>query len=667
MNKEELKKFLNEETMNPVKKLTRSIHYHTRKGSAHILNKVSNDIEKTIDPTQQTPDFAGVKDHELPVQEISLINYINEDYVATDEYIRTKNNITYFGEASSDSQLKKLLYRERLRNNKEVFLLYDRIKEEVPDIKYTYINYERYKQNNLFVDLFYYNRIFFENNMYKMDRGINLYLDLLSKFINDNRLKEAGYDNKIVFIPIQDWDINPETKMWMYNEDINPVSVFFRLMNTNIPKLKNIFNDIDFVFVTDRMYFKVNFSEFNSDDVQRFLFLFKSLRNNESFLTSELDDGDMKQDSNKAIVNTILDDIESSQNIKMYGLTGDNKQKQANDKGTSVVVPSGETDDSKVIKIDADKKELIDKVEKAAEKSNTVDDALDILDKDEEFKKMLLDLSSEEIDGNIVNNARASRIAKLDEELLDKQVQGKTIKEILKSKEEMNEKELDKTSLPIDSINPEWKELSYINMANQYDPNVDIVAMLAALSKKTYPISIRNIDVDDASTSEDYIVTYRVEMENHVGKRFTLKFDIPKFKNNQYMMLRGNRKTISSQSFLMPIIKTDEDTVQIVSNYNKIFVRRFGVTTGKSNVICDKIIKTINKGTFKDIKVITGDNLKVCSKYELPIDYIDLSSIYTKIETKDAILYFNQKELREKYNKEIDYKQGLPIGENYLL
>jgi hypothetical protein len=186
-------------------------------------------------------------------------------------------------------------------------------------------------------------------------------------------------------------------------------------------------------------------------------------------------------------------------------------------------------------------------------------------------------------------------------------------------------------------------------MANQYDPNADIVAMLTEFSKKTYPISVRNIDVDNTSTSEDYIYTYKVEMETHTGKRFTLRFDIPIIKNNQYMMLRGNRKTISSQSFLIPIVKTDEDTVQIVSNYNKIFIRRFGVTTGKSNKVCDKVIKTLNKNEFKNIKVTTGDNSRICSRYELPIDYIDLATIYSKIETSNAILYFNQSDLREEF------------------
>lgn len=653
-----MKELLKEDAMNPIAKLKRSITYHSRKGSAHILNKVEDNIEKTVDPTQENPTY-DVVDHDLAAEEYTLSDY--SDYEITESYVRTRNNITYFEEAGENAQLKKLLYRQRLRNNKEVILMWDRIKAEDPNIRYTYLNYERYKGYNLFIDLSYYNRLFFENNMYKLDKGVDLYFELLSKFVKDNRLKDAGYENEAILIPIKDWDMNPETKMWMYNADINPISVLYRLMQVNIEKLKSTFGDLDFVFLTDKTYFKINFNQFGANDAQRFLYLFRTLRENAIIPAAELED-DMKQDSSKAIVNTILDDIETSQNIKISHLTGDKNIVSKKETEITAKAASDSEEDSKVAKNDGDKKELIDKIEKVADKANTVDDALEILDNDDTFKKMLLDLSSEENEGNIVNNARATRITQLNNEILDKSIQGVTVKELLQKKQEFNDKELEKTALPIDSINKEWQELSYINMANQYDPNADIVAMLTAFSKKSYPISIRNIEVLDVSTSEDFIYTYKVEMENHLGKRFTLKFDIPKFKNSQYMMLRGNRKTISSQSFLLPIIKTDEDTVQIVSNYNKIFVRRFGTTTGKSNVACDKLIKTLNKGEYSKIKITMGDNSRICSKYELPIDYIDLASIYNKVENEHAILYFNQSELRKEFADKIDYKMGLPIG-----
>ena len=50
----------------------------------------------------------------------------------------------------------------------------------------------------------------------------------------------------------------------------------------------------------------------------------------------------------------------------------------------------------------------------------------------------------------------------------------------------------------------------------------------------------------------DYVDTYTVNMEDYSGKRFTITFDIPKFKNNRFMKLRGNEKVMSGQLFHVP-------------------------------------------------------------------------------------------------------------------
>ena len=74
--------------------------------------------------------------------------------------------------------------------------------------------------------------------------------------------------------------------------------------------------------------------------------------------------------------------------------------------------------------------------------------------------------------------------------------------------------------------------------------------------------------------------------------------------------------------------------------------------------------KTISKNEFKHLKVIEGNNSMICNRYELPIDYIDLASIYNKLTTPTYTIYFNQLELREKYEDKIDLKKGIPFGIN---
>ena len=76
--------------------------------------------------------------------------------------------------------------------------------------------------------------------------------------------------------------------------------------------------------------------------------------------------------------------------------------------------------------------------------------------------------------------------------------------------------------------------MKFVNFQNSYHINADIFAMLNALSAKSYPVAVRDINVEDTSTNMDYVDTYTVDMEDGYGKRFTLTFDIPKFVNNRF-------------------------------------------------------------------------------------------------------------------------------------
>ena len=128
-------------------------------------------------------------------------------------------------------QLKKLLYSERIKNQKECALIYDKIKEADPFIRYTYLKYSIYKQKNLFIDWSYYTEFFFKNNIYKLDKGVNLYFAFINKFLNDARLSENGYKVKTVFVPIQDW-VKPDFLIYDYTKDINPISIIYRIIKS---------------------------------------------------------------------------------------------------------------------------------------------------------------------------------------------------------------------------------------------------------------------------------------------------------------------------------------------------------------------------------------------------------------------------------------------------
>lgn len=710
---------INEAEMDPVKKLKRSITYHARRGSAHLTNKIDRIIDRTLDSTVKSPDFTKSDDPNLSDVKPPTINDIKnqieagakgqgvssqitkadhneneirqaqpkESALLDEEYtwfdnmddeedcLRCESTVSFLNEAgSSNPVLYKILYKERLKNNRMIMPIYDEIKTDCPSINYTFLSYKKYKGKNLFVDLHYYNELYFKNTMYKAKRGMNLYLNLLEKMLNDPRLTEAGYTGKrCLIIPVRDWDLNPKTKMWLYTKDINPISIIYNLMTTDEDKLKKVFGNIDVVFYTPDGYFKINFAKADLAKYKsKFIPFIKILRGGQA-----VEDTEANQDSKAVIVNTIIDDIEDSKNIKISHLVGDvekgergkkdvtngNIQNKFEDPANEI--PENKKKESvKAAKSEADKVELIKTVGKAANSANTVDDAKNKLDQEKNIQMMIAALSNENQASVQISSARESRMNDLNRKVLSKKVDGKTVDELLKEKEEYMSEPLEPIKLTkIDSINPEWQDLKFASFAHQYNVDSDIMSILISLTEKSYPLAIVEVKTEDTSTSEDYITTYSVQFENHDGKRFSIKFDIPIIVNDQYMMLRGNKKVISIQSFLAPIVKTDPDTCQIVSNYNKIFIRRFGDTTvGKSNEFTDRIIKALKKiPDSKKIKVDWSPCIGDIEGMDLPIDLIDFANVMREIDTPEYVISFDIKHNIDNF-KNINLAKGIPIG-----
>ena len=643
-------------------------------------------------------------------------------YEKEDSYIVTEDSLVLLGESDGryDSPLRKMLWNDRIRSNKEVLNLYKLVKNDLPFIKYTFTNPTRYQNRNLFYDLSYYNEIFFRhNNIYKMDKAVDLYLDFMSRLLNPSRL---SYGKKTVFIPILDWVDNPKTRTWLYRDTINPISVIHRIMVRDINKLKSLFGNMDIIFIGKDCYFKINFSNLLPEQEKSCAMTFKNfivkIERGQTFTPDEEDDTPANQESDKVIVTNIVDKISKAKNINMdtksayintsiaKAFTGDGpyiaasptrpnkisfnmksptkadiKKELDKDKKDSKEILNKTTKDNSISKegkiqkqadiqsIEKDKEDLINQITAVATSALNTDDAIEKMNDNEYITNIILKLAAEEDAGLKINQARINRMAQLNSEFLNKEVKGVTVKDILASADDDSKinAPLPSTSIETESaFADQWKDLKYINFNSNYDINEDILKILNALSKKQYPISIRNIDISDSSTSEDYIDTYSIDMEDFRGKRFNVKLDIPKFKNNKYLILRGNKWVIQNQYFNMPILKTEQDTVQIISNYNKIFVRRFGNTKGKSICYSDRLIKALSKYTGNSIKVVYGDNSKLGDYYDMPIDYLDLGSMLHTITFKHnnnkATIYFSQKEIREKYKSIIDDTLGLPFG-----
>ena len=620
-----------------------------------------------------------------------------------------------------NTKLRNAVYQDRIRNNKQVIKIYNNVKAQVPFIKFTYVNMERYMNRNVFFDLSYYMESYLNNMNMTTDDGTNgfskrsmgVFKALMERLLTRNDF--SNYTKKTVFIPVLSWNLNNTKRMWMYRESLNPISIIYNMMTTNPKELKDLFKDMDVVFLGSQNYFKMNFSEldFVKDKTipARFVELLRRFIRIGNLGVADPDPEDEPTNSAKGIAMDIVDKVEKSQNVEIKSVepimkasnkiiptqntfvgTGpsvsqlaDNKEKavkkvEANKSDTTVKVKPVENEikqtkeDIKAsTKIDntkqnnavnipdkeVQKDKLVKVIAKAAENSADTDEALDKLD-DDEFKELLKAIATTEEDSVQIDKTRASRMVQISDDFQKQEVQGKSVKDLLNEKPE--EKPLEKTSLQISSIDPCWKNLTFTNFDKTYDPDSDIVKMLDNMKNWKFPIVVRNLEVKDNSTSEDFVNLWKIECEDFKGARFTLKVDVPKFINDKFLKLRGNEKVLMIQATMMPILKTDVDACQIigVGGYNKIFVYRYGNTIGKSLPTTDRMIKAITKYKGNELKYTLGDNRKICNKYELPIDYIDLSGYFDSIETKKYKIYFNQDELRKAY--QVDDSIGIPIG-----
>lgn len=564
-----------------------------------------------------------------------------------------------------NSTLKKILYKDRLKSNKQLLALYDSVREKIPSVKYTFKSLDRYKALNLFVDLGSYNESYFNNSRFNKKRGYLSYTDLLTRLLSDSRYTKAGYSKQCVIIPLETWKtiIEDPRTMHLINSSINIFScIYYALINKDIEKLQSIFGDKDVLFLGSNSYFKINFSkkldvkdpngkeDENTFKANLFLRCVRKVLSNtyvEDDAVKRDSTGAEKEDSSpKAIKVSLIDKIEKITKTEIPSL----KSSTVNN-----VLAVKSEDDKK-------KEEIVKTIEKNIKTSKNEEEALDALDNNEEdserLKELMSDLQTNPDNGSNISGARASRMLKLEKDFLDSEFDGKKIKDIINTTAD----ELPApppVKLEIDSVNPEWKNLTFAKTIESYDLDSDIVKIFQSFANKSNPLVVRELHKEDTSTTGNLVETYTCKYESARGERFTVKLDIPKFIDNKYMVLRGNRKNIPIQLFLMPIIKTGEGAVQLVSCYKKIFIYRFG-STGKSNVATDKLLKTLNKGSFKSLKLVTGKNDKVCSKYELPIDYIDIATNYSRIETPHKVFSFNQDILRKE--TKVDDSIGLCIG-----
>ena len=194
---------------------------------------------------------------------------------------------------------------------------------------------------------------------------------------------------------------------------------------------------------------------------------------------------------------------------------------------------------------------------------------------------------------------------------------------------------------------------NFEKMYNQTLRNKDIIGVFESLNTKQLPMYIIKTEVEDSSNELNYKETWKITMEDEKRQRHNITVDIPKFYEDKFLYLGGNKKNIVKQNFMYPVVKTAPDTVQIVTNYNKLFIRRIG---SKSLSTVEKLIKICasNEEISKFFGMGNASNLNADRVSTL--EYDELSKTFYSFKHPKCQIYFNRADSDKFVNKSDDEK-----------
>ncbi len=485
----------------------------------------------------------------------------------------------------------------------------------------------------MFYDISIINDLFFT---YTKQMSIQVrseyYVEFISKFITNKKFDM--YSIKTMMINIDEWVINLSDDVKNKKNLNNPVSCFYFTLYKNPEKIK-LLGDIDIIFYNSKGEFlRLNTTEFTSEMFKKFRT--ELFRMNSTPLIPTESDAErilVKDSKKKEIAKSILSDY-------TFGFDGE--------------VP--EDIQSKIE----------DKIEEIMDEDNSVEDAEEakvILEEDKELIKTIYKMSMEEKTG------KQKAASKRDEELRKKQMELKlenmTLQQIVNQNTKDVKIETKDVSTKVSTTNNNITNIKFPNISRVYNEELaqkDLVNIVLDLNNKQIPIYVRSIKKEDSSDLLNYKDTYRVELEDANRVRHTLTFDVPKFIDDKFLYLGGNRKMLVHQQLMLPIAKVNPDTVQTCTNYNKIFITRYGAKVSSD---LEKFKKVINKGV-KDISIKNGNYVKANSEYMTTLDYDDLAYNYKEIKVGSTYIIFDQKQIREELKKRnVSIPNGhLPIGYN---
>lgn len=247
----------------------------------------------------------------------------------------------------------------------------------------------------------------------------------------------------------------------------------------------------------------------------------------------------------------------------------------------------------------------------------------------------------------------SARDLKLREAQKKVRVQNSTIGEILARDSANVQIETDDHSRALKTSNQNLKKITFENFNKTYLDKVytkDIVSMFDQLKDKSSPFMITKIDVEDSSNVMDYKETWTIDLIDEVNTKHTIKVDFPKFIDNKFMIIGGNKKNILNQNLFNPLIKDTADTVIMTTNYNKVTIERHAT---KSLQFIERIFSLIKKAKSAEDLFVAGDLTRMNKEYICSLEYDEYAKRLFSFKTDGCEIYFSRPYIKEKYKNSV--------------
>lgn len=465
--------------------------------------------------------------------------------------------------------------------------------------------------------------------------SVKIYFDIINRAYNhDVNGNKGKYKKHIIMVNLDDYKLYKDNKA--KGHILNNLLI---LLKRNDKFQSQFKYKLKILFYTNKGYFLFDMEkDINKSNYSKLKQLIKRSNPDTSISDKYIDKWEKEE---------MVKDISIVANPVKRAMTGDVTMKDEDIE--DVVSP-----DDKIVD------ELINKVPKKDDEEEILSDIEQEIFGDEEMKKEYIDAMY-----NKKTRTKSEASLKRDEELRKKQkdivIKTKTIDELSKITDipDIETNTVKQVPEMFENVrNVRFSNFEENYMENLYEKHVS--AMITSLNDKSIPVNVVDVKVDDTSDSLNMKETYTVTLEDGNRKRHTLKFNLPIFIDNKFMYINGSKKTIQKQFYAYPVVKTGPDEVQIVTNYNKIFIRRMGTKLSENTYRFSKLIEDEKFKPF--IKYNRGSNSSINKNYLTCLDYDEFAKEYNQIKIGKATFIFNA----ELLDKEFDSKEKSSL-DKYLV